>query len=206
MTGAAPAPSDRDLLSGVARGDEHAMLQLVRLYQAEVFRVSLRIAGRREDAEEATQDTFLQVFRKAASFEGRASVRTWIYSIAINAARMRRRAQARHTEREVASIEEYFHDDGRIRSDLMVDALPDAAVLAGEARSVLTAAIDALPETDRTIVTLADQEELGAREIAETIGLSESAVKSRLHRARVALRSRLAAYFGPQRRRESPNK
>lgn len=203
MTGA--APSDRELLAGVARGDEHAMLQLVRSYQAEVYRVALRIAGRREDAEEAVQDTFLQVFRKAASFEGRASVRTWIYSIAINAARMRRRAQSRHTEREVASIDEYFHDDGRIRSEMMVDTLPDAAVLASEARAVLTEAIDALPEMDRTIVTLADQEELGARDIADATGLSESAVKSRLHRARVTLRGRLAAYFGSRQRRESTN-
>jgi RNA polymerase sigma-70 factor (ECF subfamily) len=179
------------------------MMELVRLYQAEVYRVSLRIAGRREDAEEATQDTFLQVFRKAATFEGRASVRTWIYSIALNAARMRRRAQVRHAEREVAAIDEYFHDDGRIRSEMMAPVLPDAAVLAREARDVLTAVIDALPELDRTIVTLADQEDLGVREIAEATGLSESAVKSRLHRARVALRSRLAEYFRPEKQKES---
>lgn len=197
--------SDRALLAGVAQGDEQSMMELVRRYQAEVYRVSLRISGRREDAEEATQDTFLQVFRKAGSFEGRSSVRTWIYSIALNAARMRRRAQLRHSDREVASIDDYFHDDGRIRAELMSQALPDRAVLAREARQVLTAAIDALPDTDRTIVTLADQEEMSAREIAEATGLSEPAVKSRLHRARVVLRGRLAEYFRPARREEAEN-
>lgn len=199
------AVPDRDLLAGVARGDEQSMMELLHRYQAEVYRVSLRIAGRKEDAEEATQDAFLQVFRKAGSFEGRSSVRTWIYSIALNAARMRRRAQSRHVDREVATIDDYFHDDGRIRSEMMTEALPDREVLAREARAVVAAAIDALPDMDRTIVTLADQEEMSAREIAEATGLSEPAVKSRLHRARVVLRSRLAEYFRPARREEAEN-
>src|SRR5438034_7747432 len=74
---------DRTLLQQVAEGMEAAMLALVRRYEAEIYRVTLRITGRREDAEEATQDTFLQIFRKASTFEGRATVRTWIYSIAL---------------------------------------------------------------------------------------------------------------------------
>jgi RNA polymerase sigma-70 factor (ECF subfamily) len=188
---------DRELLAGVARGDEQAMMSLVRRYEAELYRVTLRITGRREDAEEATQDAFLQIFRKAGTFQGRASVRTWIYSIALNAARMRRRSQARHTEREVASLEEYFQEDGQFREEVTSFRFPDQDVLTSEARDVIVTAIDTLPELDRSIVVLADQEDMSAREIAETVQLTEAAVKSRLHRARVVLRRALADYFRP---------
>lgn len=199
---AAPAAlndaSDRELLAQVAAGHEESMLTLIRRYQAELYRVSLRITGRREDAEEAVQDAFLQVYRKAGSFEGRAAVRTWMYSIALNAARMRRRSQARHTDREVATLDDYFRDDGGFRPEVISNQLPDRQVLSSEARAVIVRAIDELPDLDRTIVVLSDQEEMSAREIAETTGLTEAAVKSRLHRARVALRKLLHEYvFNP---------
>ena len=195
---AADTPSadvaDRDLLAQVAAGREEAMMTLIQRYQAELYRVSLHITGRREDAEEAVQDAFLQIYRKAGSFEGRAAVRTWMYSIALNAARMRRRSQARHTDREVATLDDYFRDDGGFRPEVVSDQLPDREVMSREARAVIVRAIDALPDLDRTIVVLADQEEMSAREIAESTGLTEAAVKSRLHRARVALRKLLQEY------------
>lgn len=186
--------TDRDLLAQVAAGHEEAMMTLIRRYQAELYRVSLRITGRREDAEEAVQDAFLQVYKKAGSFEGRATVRTWLYSIALNAARMRRRSQARHSDREVATLDDYFRDDGGFRPEVINDQLPDRALLSRETRDVILRAIDALPELDRTIVVLADQEEQSAREIAAITNLTEAAVKSRLHRARVALRKLLQEY------------
>ncbi len=205
LAGAALADmSDRDLLAQVAAGHEEAMMTLIRRYQAELYRVSLRITGRREDAEEAVQDAFLQVYRKAGSFEGRATVRTWMYSIALNAARMRRRSQARHSEREVATLDDYFRDDGGFRPEVISDQLPDRQVLSREARDIILRAIDVLPELDRTIVVLADQEELSAREIAESTGLTEAAVKSRLHRARVALRKLLAEYVSASDARPAP--
>ena len=199
---ASPAPSpsvkerdDRALLAAVGAGDEDAMMELVRRFGGELYRVALRVTGRREDAEEAVQDAFLQVLRKARTFEGRAAVRTWIYSIALNAARMRRRSQARHTEREVATIEDYFRDDGAYREQVISFALPDQGVLSDEARATIAAALGKIPALDRTIVVLADQEDMTAREISAVLGLTEPAVKSRLHRARMALRGYLADYF-----------
>src|ERR1051326_8917541 len=107
---------------------------------------------------------------------------------------MRRRSQARHAEREVTSIEEFFTDDGHFREEASPSPLPDDAVLAGEAREMILRAVDTLPDTDRAIVVLADQEEMTAREIGGALGLTEAAVKSRLHGARVPLRRLLGDY------------
>ncbi len=140
------------------------------------------------------QETFISAFRSLDRFEGRSQIGTWLYRIAYNAALMRLR------KREVAttSIDEpVTGEEGEQLPRQLVDwgSLPDQLVLDGELRAVLDRAVSALPETLRSVFVLRDIEGLSTGETAETLGITETNVKVRLHRARLALREQLSAYF-----------
>jgi RNA polymerase sigma-70 factor (ECF subfamily) len=187
--------SDVEFVSRYLAGDELAFRAIVHRYHAMVFNVALRIVGCREDAEDAAQDAFMSLALELGRFEGRSSLKTWIYRVAANAALMIVRTRKKH--RQAVSTEWSGEDDG---VDLL-SRLPaprsdaDADVLSAESWTILERRIDALPETFRTVVVLADLEELSNLEIAEVLGLSVPAVKSRLHRARLSLRRDLAEHF-----------
>jgi len=142
------------------------------------------------------------VARKIDSFEGRAALGTWIYRVATNAALLRRRGKRAQLE---VSLEEHlptFKDDGHREGDrsyLLADwsQTPEAELLGGETRAVLSRAIDQLPEAYRTVLVLRDVEELSNEEVAQILDESVSSVKSRLHRARMALREQLTRHLAP---------
>jgi RNA polymerase sigma-70 factor, ECF subfamily len=141
------------------------------------------------------------VVRKGGSFEGQAPLATWMYRVTMNAALNRRRGKRRELE---VSLEEHlptYTEDGHRagdRSDLLVDwsSTPEEWVLSGESRRVLENAIDSLPDHYRAVLVLRDVEELSNEEVASIVGDSLASVKSRLHRARMALREQLTRHFG----------
>lgn len=146
------------------------------------------------EAEEVLQETFISAFRALPKFEGRSQLGTWLYRIGYNAALMRLRKRPAPTQ----SLDEPLTSDG---GDLiprqLVDwgSVPDDLLLTRELRTVLNAALQTLPTTLRTVFVLRDIEGLSTAETAEVLGLTETNVKVRLHRARVALRERLTRYF-----------
>ena len=160
-----------------------------------VYRLAYGITRNPADAEEVVQDVFLTVVRKGGSFEGQAALATWMYRVTMNAALNRRRGKRRELE---VSLEEHlptYTEDGHRagdRSDLLVDwsRTPEEWVLSGESRRVL--------ENDhyRAVLVLRDVEELSNEEVASIVGDSLASVKSRLHRARMALREQLTRHFG----------
>src|ERR671935_101362 len=166
-------------------------------------RIAYGITRNAPDAEEVVQDVFLQIVNKGAGFEGRAALGSWIYRITTNLSLNKRRGKRRELETSLDDLLPTFLPDGHRageRAFVVADwsAMPDEALLSGEARRVLEAALDRLPEHYRAVLVLRDVEELSNEEVAEVVGDSVAAVKTRLHRARMALREQLTRHLGPR--------
>lgn len=187
---------DAVLVERVRAGDEEAFGGLLQRYQGKVYRLAMHLTRNPQDAEEVTQDVFLAVYRKLRDFEDRASFRTWLYRIASNAALMKLRRRRPVVSLAGGAEGPAFREDGQF-AQAVADwsAYPEAELLAAERRSVLEQAIATLSPDDQAVVVLRDIEGLSNQEVAEILGTTLLAVKSRLHRARLALRERLAAYF-----------
>jgi RNA polymerase sigma-70 factor (ECF subfamily) len=188
--------NDVDLFERLRAGDAGALEPLMERFAGRVYRVANGICGSSPDAEEVVQDVFLTLFRKAGSFEGRAALGTWLYRIAVNTALNKRRGKRNEVEQPLEDLLPTFKDDGHRqghRSFLLADwsQMPDEMLLSREGREVVRAAVDRLPQHYRAILLLRDVEELSSEEVSEILGESVASVKSRLHRARMALREQL---------------
>src|SRR5438128_3462732 len=183
--------SENTLVDRLRGGDTGVLEVLMERYASRVFRVARGITRTDADAEEVVQDVFLTIARKIERFEGRASLSTWIYRVTTDAALIKRRGKRAQLE---VSLEEHLpafkedgHRDGE-RSYLLADwsQNPEAQLLDGEARTVLSRAIEGLPETYRAVLVLRDAEERSNEEAAEGRGPSVSAARSRGLRGRRA--------------------
>jgi RNA polymerase sigma-70 factor (ECF subfamily) len=191
MVDATPA-----LIERLRAGDPTALEALLAAHEARVYRVARGITGNAADAEEVVQDVFLAVLRRIGDFEGRSALGTWIYRIAANTALNKRRGKRLELEVPLEEHLPAFEDDGHRQGDrsyLLADwsRRPDEELLAEESRAALRQAIDALPSAYRAVLVLRDVEELSNEEVAAALGESLASVKSRLHRARMALREQL---------------
>jgi RNA polymerase sigma-70 factor (ECF subfamily) len=170
-----------------------------------VYRIAFGITRNSADAEEVVQDAFLALYQGAGSFEGRAALSTWLYRVTTNAALMKRRGRRHTAEVSLEAQLPAFREDGSRAGDLntlMADwsQNPEAQLLSRETQAVLERAVDTLPEAYRVVLWLRDVEGLSNEEAAAVVGLSVAAVKSRLHRARLAVREQLARHLGPHER------
>ena len=194
--------SDKDdpaLIERLKAGDHEALETIVDLYSPKLYNVAQRILGDSADTEEVIQDVFWTVFRKAKTFQGNSRFSTWLYRLTVNEAlgKIRRR---KNRKREI-EYEEYlpkFTDDGHHRIRPVVDWSDtlDRSYVEREIQGVVKAALEGLKPLDRSVVVLSDLEGMSDKEIATILHLTVSAVKTRLHRARLFLRGRLAAYLG----------
>jgi RNA polymerase sigma-70 factor, ECF subfamily len=192
---------ERTLLDKAVAGDAGALEALMTRHAGRVYRLAYGITRNPADAEEVVQDVFLTVVRKGGSFEGQAALATWMYRVTMNAALNRRRGKRRELEVSLEEHLPHYTEDGHRagdRSDLLVDwsSTPEERVLSGESRRVLENAIDSLPDHYRAVLVLRDVEDLSNEEVASIVGDSLASVKSRLHRARMALREQLTRHFG----------
>lgn len=200
---------DAALVERLRGGDPTGVEGLMERYASRVYRVARGITRCDEDAEEVVQDVFLSVARKIDSFEGRAALGTWIYRIAANAALIKRRGKRFEQEVSLENHLPTFRDDGHREGDrafLLADwsQSPEQELLSGETRRILNQALDDLPDQYRAVLILRDVEGLSNEETAEALGESVASVKSRLHRARMALRERLTGHLAPRRLGGSP--
>jgi RNA polymerase sigma-70 factor, ECF subfamily len=192
--------SENALVDRLRRGDTAALEALMERHASRAFRVARDITRTDADAEEVVQDVFLTIARKIDRFEGRAALSTWIYRVTTNAALIKRRGKRAQLEvslqEHLPSCKEDGHRDGE-RSYLLADwsQNPEAELLDGEARAVLSRAIEGLPETYRAVLVLRDIEERSNEETAEILGESVASIKSRAHRARMALREQLTRHW-----------
>ena len=192
--------TDSALIECLRARDATALETLMERHGSRVYRVAFGITRNHAEAEEVAQDVFLTLFRKIDLFEGRAALGTWLYRVAANAALIKRRGKRAEVETSLESCLPAFRDDGHRQGDrtfLIADwSSPERELLSGEARQILDRALEQLPDHYRALVVLRDVEELSNEEVAEMLGESVSSVKSRLHRARMALREILTRRLG----------
>jgi RNA polymerase sigma-70 factor, ECF subfamily len=190
------ATTEAALIARLRRRDTEALEILMERHAARVYRVAFGITRNDADAEEVVQDVFLSLFEKIAAFEERAALGTWLYRVATNTALLRRRGKRLELEVSLEDQLPTFRDDGHRageRSFLLADwsASAEDGLLSDETQALVRRAIDMLPPHYRAVVMLRDVEELSNEETAEILGEPVSSVKSRLHRARMALREQL---------------
>jgi RNA polymerase sigma-70 factor, ECF subfamily len=195
--------SERQLIDRLRARDASALEPLMDRHAGRIYRLAYGITRNDADAEEVVQDVFLTLFRKIDGFEGRAALGSWLYRVTTNAALIKRRGKRAEVE---VSLEEQlptYRADGHREGDrsfLLADwsETPEEILLTGEARKTLERALDRLPDHYRAIVVLREVEGLDNEEVAKILGESVPTVKSRLHRARMALREELTRALGPQ--------
>lgn len=185
-------PEEAELLARLRAGDEAAYERWVRESAPRVLRVVRRFMRNEQDAQDVAQDAFLSAFRHLARFDGSARLSTWLHRIAVNAALMKLRSKRRHPEESIEERLPRFDSEGSHEHAPSAWALPgDAALESAEIRKAVRAAIDELPDLYRDVLLLRDIEELSTEEAAAALGITVAASKTRLHRARLALRERL---------------
>lgn len=190
-----PLIADQDLLTRARGGDLEAFLQLVGRLQRRVFAVARRITGQEQDAEDVTQLTFLSVLEHLDAFRGESSVATWVLRIATNhALKVLRKRRGLPT----TSIDDRFENLPHPEYIASWRDTPEALAERAEVRHLLDAALADLDDKYRVVFVLRDVEGLSVRETAEALGLTESAVKVRLLRARLQLRERLTRSLGDE--------
>jgi RNA polymerase sigma-70 factor, ECF subfamily len=188
------------LLAGLRTGDAAAIEQLMATYADRVYRLAYGVTRNESDAQEIVQDVFLTVYRKHASFEGRSALSSWIYRITMNAALNKRRGKRSDVETSLDADLPTYRADGHREGErgfVLADwsQSPEDALLSGESRAVIARAIERLPDHYRAVLVLRDVEGLSNEEVAAAVGDSVSSVKSRLHRARMAVREQLTRHF-----------
>lgn len=185
------------LLAGLRANDPKAYEQLVRQSGGKLLAVARRILGNEADAQEAVQDAFLSAVRAMDTFDGaKASLSTWLHRIAINAALQKLRSKRRKPERSIDDLLPAFGADGH-QAHPVVDwrETSDLAAQRRETREMVRNAIEQLPDAFRDVLLLRDIEGLDTDQTAQILGINPGAVKTRLHRARQALRTMLDPFF-----------
>ena len=187
--------NDIELVHAAQRGDQRAFTQLVEKYEARVYNLARKMMRDPQDAEDVLQETFISVFRHLKKFQGDSSFSTWLYRIATNASLMKLRGRKTPPFSLDEPVESEGGDSALPREIVDWGITPEEALLSGEVRAQMDAAVDALPESLRAVFALRDIEGLSVQETAEVLSLSVPNVKTRLHRARLLLRESLSAYF-----------
>jgi RNA polymerase sigma-70 factor (ECF subfamily) len=186
------------LIERLKAGDEEALEAIFNLYSPKLFNVAQRILGELADAEEVIQDVFWTVYRKAKSFHGNSQFSTWLYRLTVNAALGKMRRSKKNKEVEYEEYLPKFQKDGHHLVRPVVDwsETVEEQYAKQELQQLLAGALDELKPVDKSVVILSDLEGMSDREIALIVGLTVSAVKTRLHRARLFLRGKLAVHLG----------
>lgn len=194
---ASASEAESQLIARLQAGDDGAFDEVVRGYGPQLLAVLHRYLPDESDAHDALQETFLSMFKAIGRFAGDSSLGTWLHRIAVNAALMKLRRRRRKPEQSLDELLPKFTLDGhRAQPRGAWSNVPDEAALGRETRMLVRAAIDQLPEGYRTVLLLRDIEERPTEEVAEVLELTPANVKTRLHRARQALRELLDRTYG----------
>ena len=183
---------ESELVERLRAGDDEAYEHLVREHTGRMLAVARRILANDDDAGDAVQDAFLSAFKSLDRFEGGSKLSTWLHRITVNAALMKLRTKRRKPERQIDDLLPTFDAGGHVsRSMARWQAPSEADLDASETRQMVQKKIDELPEDYRIVLILRDIEGLDTQQTATYLEISPAAVKTRLHRARQALRTLL---------------
>jgi RNA polymerase sigma-70 factor (ECF subfamily) len=186
-------PSDERLLASARAGDKAALETLLERHQPQVYRFGMKMCRDPEDAKDVLQDTLLAMARGVRDFRGASSISTWLYTIARSFC-IKKRRRSKFAPDDERSLDTDLASEGRRLA--APEREPDEALAGKQIERALEQAIASLDPTYREVLLLRDVEGLTAPEVAEVLGLSVQAVKSRLHRARLAVRESVAPLLG----------
>jgi len=190
---------ESSLLDALRAGQQAGYERLVREHGGRMLSTALRIMGREEDARDAVQDALLSVFKSIGGFDGNSKLSTWLHRIVVNACLMRLRARGRRPEVSIENLLPRFDRWGhRDNPGPAWNPSPEAGIECDRLRLAVREAIDLLPDGYREVLVLRDLEEVDTEATAQALGLTPGAVKTRLHRARQALRALLVNHVGRQ--------
>ncbi|HEX5417907.1 MAG TPA: RNA polymerase sigma factor [Chloroflexota bacterium] len=206
---------DRQLIEALRRGDDDAFAALIEQHHAALVRLAIVFVGSHAVAEEVAQETWLAVLRGLDRFEGRSSLKTWIFSILGNRARSRNQRERRSVPFSALALAEESMADPAVEPERFRQPgerwaggwvsfprpwgdLPEDRLVGQETRAHLKVAITALPPAQREVICLRDVEGLGAEAVCNILGISETNQRVLLHRARSKVRRALAAYLGTE--------
>ncbi len=183
---------ERSLLRRLRERDERAFRELVTLHRDRVHNICYRMLGNRHEAEDVAQEVFIAVFKTIDSFREEAKFSTWLYRVSVNHCKNRIKYLARRHDRDRDELDENSAGaNGAMMGTPARAAQPDRALEGVQMEEVLREAVNSLDEEHRIVVVLRDIEDLSIEEICEITDLPDGTVKSRLHRARLALRKKL---------------
>lgn len=188
-------PSEKISLKALQTGDRAEFARFVEAYSGVIYRLAIKMVSNPQDAEDVLQETFIKAFRHISGFDGRSKLSTWLYRIATNEALM----LLRRRKHNFLSIDEPINSPEEEQEPLQIIdwcCLPEDELMSTEARKYLDQAIEELPTSLRVVFLLREIEGLSTQETAEVLSLSETAVKTRLSRARMRLREKLTTYYG----------
>ena len=185
---------DKALLRRLRDRDERAFRELVDAHRDRVFNITYRMLGNRAEAEDVAQEVFIAVFKTIDAFREESKFSTWLYRVTVNHCKNRIKYLARRHERDRDELDEASPSANNAALGPTKGVRPDRALEGAQMEVLLQEAIASLDEEHRTVVILRDVEELSIEEICDITGLPDGTVKSRLHRARAALRKKLARH------------
>lgn len=187
-----PTHAEEMLTARLKAGDDAAFAELVREHGPRMLAVIKRYLPEESDAQDALQDAFMSAFKAMATFEGGSRLGTWLHRIAVNAALMRLRASRRRPACSMEELMPRFDNTGHHETPIATwDAPGEDGMERAQTRQLVRECIERLPEAFREIIVMRDVEGLDTAATAEALGMTEAAVKTRLHRARQALRTLL---------------
>ncbi len=191
MKSSTPIRSEAEIIAAILAGDTQLYHELIHPHERSVYMMALSYMKNEADAEDVAQEAFIKAFRNLSTFRGDAKFSTWLISITLNEARNRLRRQ---NVVRMQSLDEPPDEDGAVSPALLRDwrEIPSEAVEREEVRTLIKKAVETLPEIYRQVFLLRDVEELDVNETAQTLSISISNVKVRLHRARMMLQKELA--------------
>ena len=200
--------SDAEIVDALKRGDERVFADLVDAYSPGLMRMAQMFIRDRAVAEDVVQDTWIAVLRGIDRFEGRSSLKTWIYRILMNTAKTRGQREARSIPFSAAASaaepsvdpDRFLDANHRHAGGWMLGPsewqTPEEELLQGETRDAILAAIEELPEAQRVVITMRDVEGFPAEEVAEALGISDGNQRVLLHRARSKVRRAIEEHLG----------
>ncbi|MCX6245646.1 MAG: RNA polymerase sigma factor [Bacteroidetes bacterium] len=185
--------TEPELIDGLIRQDKGAIQHLVNNYQKNVIKTAYYFVDNMEDAEDLSQEVFLEIIKSIGGYKRKASLNTWVYRITVNKSLDHLRRQRRSMTQRMGSL---FKDpsEGTNRNDNKLAAI-DTRNDDHEKRLILDSAVNSLPENQRIAFILNKYDELSYKEIAEIMNLSLSSVESLIHRAKLNLQKKLIHYF-----------
>ena len=191
-----PVVDEQTLLTSLRAGHEWAFETMVRLYGGRLLAVARRFTRNDEDAQDVVQSAYLSAFRALSDFEGACQLSTWLHRIVVNTALMKLRSRRRKPEESIETLLPAFQEDGHHVEQFSEWSAPaDQLLERKETRATIRACIEQLPENYRAVLKLRDIEELSTQEAAGMLGMTPTAVKVRLHRARQALSTLLRKQY-----------